>query len=140
MDYQYPPEDLSLKGKRSNSYRSQIASLLHQLAIAYYNTQQDRKRLALSFPSSPGESAIVEEIEQLTVNIRAYGSQLQSRGWLRDEEDAIAQLQNLRVFDSPHIAQFYFGSREDYQQIKTYLHMLDYLRLVILEYLHFHQD
>jgi hypothetical protein len=46
----------------------------------------------------------------------------------------------MRVFDVPAIAQFYFTTDGDYQHMKAYIRMLDYLRLLILEYLRSHQS
>ena len=41
----------------------------------------------------------------------------------------------MRAVDIPAIAQFYFETDGEYQQMKAYLQKLDYLRLLILEYL-----
>jgi hypothetical protein len=44
-------------------------------------------------------------------------------------------LQTIRVFDVLAIAQFYFTTDADYAHMQAYIQMLDYLRLLILEYL-----
>lgn len=41
----------------------------------------------------------------------------------------------MRVFDISIIAQLYFNTPGQYENFKSYLRMLDYLRLLILEYL-----
>ncbi len=41
----------------------------------------------------------------------------------------------LRVFDRSAIAQFYDETRSGYLQMRAYIRMLDYLRLLVLEYL-----
>ncbi len=44
---------------------------------------------------------------------------------------------SMRVFDIPTLAQFYFiTNNKDYEQMKAYIRTLDYLRLLIIEYLH----
>jgi len=42
------------------------------------------------------------------------------------------------VFDVPAIAQFYLSTDGGYEQVKAYIRMLDYLRLLIIEYLRSH--
>jgi hypothetical protein len=112
-----------------------IAELLEQLKVDYKNTKTERKNIAALFPNSEEEFSILEEIELLTVDIRGYGSQIQARGWIEDEQKAIERLQMMAVFDVPAIADFYFATNGQYPQMKAYIQKLDYLRLLMLEYL-----
>lgn len=112
-----------------------INHLLKQLTVDYQNTKQERKEIASLSPAAEEEFTILEEIELLTSDIRGYASQIQLRGWIENEQEAIERLQTMRVFDVPAIAQFYFTTNGDYLHMKTYIRMLDYLRLLILEYL-----
>ncbi len=116
-----------------------IYHLLQQLNIDYKNTRGERKKLASLSPNSDEEFTVLEEIELLTVDIRGYASQIQAEGRIENEQQAIEHLQTMQVFDVPAIAQFYFATDGDYEQIKAYIRMLDYLRLLILEYLHSYQ-
>lgn len=50
-------------------------------------------------------------------------------------EEAIAHIQTLQVFAIPAISHFYRTEGDRYPKIKSYLQLLDYLRLLILEYL-----
>ncbi|MBE9126566.1 hypothetical protein IQ257_16115 [Coleofasciculus sp. LEGE 07092] len=113
-----------------------ITRLLEQLTVDYKNTKEERKKIGSLFPTSDEEFTLLEEIELLTVDIRGYASQIQTRGWIENEQDAIKQLQDRRIFSVPAIAQFYFATNGDYRQLKAYIQMLDYLRLLMLEYLH----
>lgn len=115
--------------------RNYINHLLKQLTVDYQNTKQERKEIASLSPASEEEFTILEEIDLLTSDIRGYATQIQARGWIENEQEAIERLQAMRVFDVPAIAQFYFTTDGDYTQIKAYIRMLDYLRLLILEYL-----
>ncbi|MBW4624007.1 MAG: hypothetical protein KME49_00430 [Brasilonema octagenarum HA4186-MV1] len=86
------------------------------------------------------EFSVLEEIELLTVDIRGYASQIQARGWIQNQQQAIEHLQSMRVFDVPAIAEFYFTIHQDYGQMKAYIRLLDYLRLLILKYLQTYQS
>jgi hypothetical protein len=77
---------------------------------------------------------------------------MQVRGWIENEPaaiahlqtlrlfsiPAIAHLQTLRLFSIPAIAQFYFETDQHYPKLKEYVRRLDYLRLLVLEYLQAH--
>jgi type IV pilus assembly protein PilB len=109
--------------------------LLEQLAVDYKTIKEERKKIASLFSASDEEFTLLEEIDLLTADIRGYASQIQARGWVENEREAIERLQARRVFDVPVIAQFYFVTDGDFEQMKAYIRMLDYLRLLILDYL-----
>ena len=116
--------------------RNYITLLLEKLTLDYQNTKKERKEIASLFPVDQ-EFSLLEEIELLTVDIRGFASQIQARGWIENEQQAIKRLQAMRVFDIPTLAQFYFTIKnKDYEQMKAYIRSLDYLRLLIIEYLH----
>ncbi|WP_026735580.1 hypothetical protein [Fischerella sp. PCC 9605] len=119
--------------------RNYISQLLEQLTGDYQNTKQERKEIATLYPPGEEEFSILEEIELLTVDIRGYACQIQARGWIENEQQAIERLQSMRVFDVPVVAEFYFTSDRDYKQMKAYIRMLDYLRLLMIEYLQTYQ-
>ncbi|WP_325052163.1 hypothetical protein [Dulcicalothrix desertica] len=112
-----------------------ITQLLDKLTNDYKNTKQERKEIASQFYIIDEEFSLLEEIELLTVNIRGYASQIQATAKIENQQEAIGQLQAMNAFDIPVIAQFYFNNNDNYEQIKGYIRNLDYLRLVILEFL-----
>jgi hypothetical protein len=114
-----------------------INQLLSQLTNAYHNTRSERQEIIVQFPPADEEYSLLEELELLTVNLRGYASQLQCKGQIVNKAEVIEQLQGMRVFNVPQIARFYFGSNGRYEQMKSYIRMLDYLRLLLLEYLQF---
>ncbi|WP_334695872.1 hypothetical protein [Nostoc sp.] len=117
-----------------------ISQLLVQLTNIYQNTRGERQEISIQFPAEDEEFSFLEELELLTVNLRGYASQIQSIGQIVNQDQAIEQLQAMRVLNIPQIASFYFGSNGNYEQIKSYIRTLDYLRLLLLEYLQFKSD
>jgi len=115
--------------------KKNIAQLLAQLTNAYQNTRRERQEIIVQFPPEDEEFSLLEELELLTVNLRGYASQVQSTGQIANKEQAIEQLQAMRVLNISQIARFYFSSNSNYEQMKSYIRMLDYLRLLLLEYL-----
>ncbi|AUT04205.1 hypothetical protein CLI64_03905 [Nostoc sp. CENA543] len=115
--------------------KNYIIQLLAQLTIDYQNSKLERQAIAHQLPVSETEFTLLEEIELLTTDIRGYGSQIKARGYIENPQQAIEQLKQKRVFDVPSISQLYLHNSHEYENIKSYLRMLDYLRLLILEYL-----
>ncbi|CAD5982266.1 hypothetical protein PCC9214_04945 [Planktothrix tepida] len=116
-----------------------INQLLDQLIVDYQNTKSDRKAISAEFSISEAEFTVLEEIELLTTDIRGYANQIKVIGYLENVQEKIRILQKMRVFDIPIIAQLYFHTPGKYENFKSYLRMLDYLRLLILEYLNLSQ-
>lgn len=112
-----------------------IVQLLAQLTVDYQNTKSERKEIAQSYLGSEEEFSFLEELELVTVSIRGYASQILASPGIEHREEAIANLNQLRVFDRSAIAQFYDEMRSGYLQVRSYIRMLDYLRLLVLEYL-----
>ncbi|MEG3876910.1 hypothetical protein QT972_05945 [Microcoleus sp. herbarium7] len=112
-----------------------IVQLLAQLTVDYQNTKSERKQIAQSYLDSEEEFSFLEELELVTVSIRGYASQIETSAGVENREEAIASLHQLRVFDRSAIAQFYDETRAGYLQMRSYIRMLDYLRLLVLEYL-----
>lgn len=112
-----------------------INDLLIQITTEYQQTQSERSYIATIFAKSDEVFSFLEELEILTVDLRGYASQVQILGWVNNLSSAIAHLQNLRLFSIPTIAQFYFETGQDYPRLKNYLRQLDYIRLLLLEYL-----
>jgi predicted DNA-binding ribbon-helix-helix protein len=117
------------------SQQNYIAQLLEQLTVNYQNTKLERKQIAQNFTQSEAEFTPLEEIELLTVSIRGYASQIAASGSLRNDLQAISELQKLSVFNNHLIVQLYGEARSHYPQMQSYICMLDYLRLLVLEYL-----
>lgn len=120
--------------------KKNIVQLLEQLTNVYQATRIERQEIAIQFPPENEEFSLLEELELLTVNLRGYASQFQSTGRIVNKDHVIEQLQAMRVLNVPQIASFYFGSNNSYEQIKSYIRTLDYLRLLLLEYLQFQSD
>jgi hypothetical protein len=112
-----------------------IVQLLVQLNSEYQKTKSERKEIAQNYLGSEEEFSFLEELELVTVSIRGYASQIERRAGVENLEEAIANLHQLRVFDRSAIADFYAETRSGYLQMRSYIRMLDYLRLLVLEYL-----
>ena len=121
-------------------FKQYLANYLQQLTIDYQQTQQERKIFVTHFNPSTEEFTPLEEIEWLTTQLRGYASQLQSQGYLSQPEEAKSYLYSLNIFMLPSLTYFYWETEDQYPLLKSYLQKLDYLRLLILDYLREHDS
>jgi hypothetical protein len=116
-----------------------IIQLFDQLTADYQKTREERQEISNSTSNLAEEILPLEELEWLTVNIRGYASQIKATGQVENGQQAIAQLQRLTLTGYPDVAQLYEQARSQYPQIHLYIRLLDYLRLLTLEYLQMQQ-
>ena len=116
-----------------------IIQILNQLTAEYQILKPEMKLLAEQYPGSDDEFAFLEEFELLIVSICGYAKQVQATASVKRLDSAIAHLQQLQVFANTTMARFYAESRWKYPKVQIYLQMLDYLRLLTLEYLQMQQ-
>jgi hypothetical protein len=122
------------------SHRDYIVQLLEHLTVNYQNTKLERKQIAQQYSRPEEEFTPLEEIELLTVNIRGYACQIEATGSVKSDQQAIAELQRLSVFNNHVVVQLYSEARSLYPHMQSYICMLDYLRLLVLEYLQAQQN
>ncbi len=121
------------------SQQNQINHFLHQLTQLYQDAKSERFQVALTYPSSEDGFSIVEELELLTVDISGYAMQIQATGQVKNVENAIVDLRRFNVFENSVVIEFYQVAGNDYPKLQSYIQLLDYLRLLSLEYLQQHQ-
>jgi len=119
--------------------KESIIQLLNQLTTEYPTLKVDLKKIAEQDPGMDDQFSFLEEFELLIVNICGYAKQVQASASVKQVDSAIAHLQQLQVFANTTIAEFYLTARGKYPQVQNYLQLLDYLRLLTLEYLQMQQ-
>jgi hypothetical protein len=115
--------------------KERVVQLLARLVMDERNAKAERAAIAQAYPASDDGFTLLEELELLTTRIQGYASQLEYADKVEKHEQAIADLQQCRLFDVPLIAQFYRDACSQYPQTYAYIGLLDYLRLLVLEYL-----
>ena len=71
----------------------------------------------------------------LTIDICGYANQVKESSTVKSIDLAIVQLRELNVLGNASIAQFYSDMPTEYPKIQAYIRLLDYSRLLTLEYL-----
>jgi len=119
--------------------REYMIQLLNQLTIEYQTLKSEMNQISERYPGSDDEFAFLEEFELLIVSICGYAKQIQMTERVQDFDAAIVHLQQLQVFANSTIAQFYTETKGQYPNVQAYLQLLNYLRLLTLEYLQIQQ-
>lgn len=132
--------DSTLPPLEPDPIRRCISDVLTQLTDDYQQAQPERRALAAVLPATNDDFSPLEELELLTTDLRGYAHQIHLRGWLENESAAIEHLQTLSLFRLSTLAQLYFDTQQPYPRLKAYMRQLDYLRLLILEYLNAHEQ
>jgi hypothetical protein len=124
-------QNSTLNTKLTKNY---LVNLLNELSTIYKNTQEERKKLAQW--EEDQEFTILGVMELLTTEIRGYSFQIiDNKLSLTDEKNMVQHLQELNLFNIPYVNQWYFADDFNYPQLKNYLEKLNYVRLLILEYI-----
>jgi len=113
-----------------------IVELLTQLTQDYQSIlQQDKSSLLENFPFSDHEFSILEEIDLLTTELRGYASQINVNQQIKNPDQTLTKSRNLRILTNPSLAELYFIKNEQFPLIHQYLQKLDYLKLLIIDWL-----
>lgn len=117
-----------------------IADLLTQLTQDYQQIlQQDKKTLLENFPPNNHEFSILEEIDLLTTDLRGYASQITINQQIKNPDQSLKNLRNLRILANSTLAELYFTKNEQFPLIYQYLQKLDYLKLLLIDWLMLHE-
>ena len=125
--------DISHKADNSLTAKAYIERTLNQLLIDYQNNQQERARITEW--EEEQEFSILGIIELLTDEIRGYAFQVISNNFSANAQDLLNKLNKLKIFEIPEFTKWYFSPEFDYPKTKHYVETVNYLRLLIIEYI-----
>ncbi len=125
--------DLKNKAHKAKTTKEYIEQVLNQLLSVYQKTKKERHKIALWEESQ--ELSILGVIEIFTTDIRGYAFQVIANDSFENNQEIIDNLRKLKIFEIPYFTQWYFSTESDYPHIKRYVETLNYLRLLIIEYI-----
>ena len=125
--------DVSKKDLNITTALAYIEKILNQLLKDYQNTKLERERIAIWEETQ--EFSILGTIEVLTDDIRGYSFQIINNNSSAKAQEILNELNKLKIFEIPAFLEWYFTPEFDYPQMKHYAETLNYLRLLIIEYL-----
>lgn len=109
-----------------------IQRLTQQINLAYRMMRDERHQLAIW--EEDQKFSLLGEIELLTTDLQGYAGQVLV-GNCEQPNEILDALQKVKPFEIAPVADWYITFGEQYPQMCRYLEMLDYLRLLLMEYL-----
>lgn len=119
--------------KKSQIAKQYISNVLQQLLIDYKNTREERRKIAIWEESQ--DFSILGEIEIFTTDIEGYASQVIANDDLEQYQKMMQKLTKMNIFDIAYFADWYFAEESQFPQVKLYIEKLNYLRLLVIEYI-----
>ena len=115
--------------------RTRISELYQRLSAIETSMKDERRQLWRSEKECQEDYTVCDRLEILSMDISGYVSQITSEGYTRQEpEEVIKHLHKLSIFDVECIVQWYPSAAEEYPKIKQFFELLDYIRLLTLQY------
>lgn len=116
--------------------RNRLSELKNRL-FAYEKAMKDeRRKLWEAEKESEEKHTVWSQLELLSTYISGYVSQIADYGYIRQKpQEAINHLHQLSIFDVDCIVNWYHQSGDEYPKIKQFFELLDYIRLLALEYI-----
>lgn len=116
--------------------RNRIAELKSRLFVHERAMKDELRKLWQIEKESEKEQTVWRELEPLSTYIFGYVSQIASKGYTRQEpHEVISHLHRLSIFNVKCIMEWYPTAAEEYPKIKHYFELLDYIRLLSLNYI-----
>ncbi|MHC5595183.1 MAG: hypothetical protein ACYTXC_04330 [Nostoc sp.] len=122
--------------KNSQTAKNYINKVLKHLLSNYKNTREERRQIGLWEESK--DFSILGEIEIFTTDIEGCASQVLANDELENYQEIIKKLTKMNIFDISYFADWYFSEESQFPQVKLYIEKLNYLRLLIIEYISLH--
>lgn len=116
--------------------QKRLAELLERMTEYRKSIKEERSKLWHSEKDSQGQYKVWDRLEILSFDIEGYTSVISSGGYTRKEpHEVISHLHKLSIFNVECIMNWYPCAAQEYPKIKEFFELLDYLRLLAIEYI-----
>lgn len=118
--------------------RKRIAELLTRLLEQgkFINLQDERSKLWESEDRSIDQYTVLDRLDILSGDIIGYVPESASKKYrLKDPKKAVDHLHRLSIFNVKCIMKWYPTAAQEYPKIKHYFELLDYVRLLTIDYI-----
>lgn len=113
-----------------SSRRNHIKHLLEIEIYRFQGCGRERGSLAKA-----GVHSLLIEIELFATDLRGYALQIVEKGKVNIPERVISHLQKRGIFEIAEVDAWYLSPNTNYPKVKLYLETLNYIRLLLIEYL-----
>ena len=124
------------KSEKELFERQRFSELKKRLLAQEKEVKPERHQLWLKEKESIKEETVWDRLELFSSDILGYVSQIASRGYtIQSPNEVVAHLHQLNIFERDCIIDWYYSDADNYPKIKQYFELLNYVRLLTLEYI-----
>lgn len=110
-----------------------LIEILEKLLKIEQSLSEEKEKLAEW--EEEKDYSILGTIELLTGEIRGYAFQILNNKIEFNYQETVEKLKELNLFDIDYFSTWYYSEQLGFLQLKNYIAQLNYLRLLLLEYL-----
>ncbi|MEM8535963.1 MAG: hypothetical protein AAGF95_34370 [Chloroflexota bacterium] len=123
---------------RAQLDRQYITYLSDQINPKYQQIAPERARLHQEEWDQDVDDTVLGVVESCTDDVAGMASQIAYKGYVNEPEQMLADM-GYRFFDFRHCVAWYLSPDNDFPGLKGYIQHIDYLRLLVQEYIQTHQ-
>ncbi len=116
--------------------KKRIAELLNRLEEHKRTIKEERSKLRHNDEDDAQGYTVLDRLEILSLKVMGYLSRIDSENFISKEpEKVINHLHRLSIFNVECIMKWYPTAAQEYPKIKHYFELLDYIRLLTIDYI-----
>ena len=119
--------------------KKRISQLADDLLIRYRDMQDERSQLHQWEWENDFDFTILGLIELCDSDVGGYASQIATKGSVINPKGALKVLSEICLFNDPDFVTWYFSAENSYAKVRMYANLLDYLRMLVMDYLAHYQ-
>jgi hypothetical protein len=131
---------MNLKSSQFIVEKERITNMAEKVLAEYKGMRDERSQIDDWEWENDFYFTILGAMEIFSSYVGGYASQIATRGSVREPKNAVKLLETSRLFDQSYFVKWYFAPDNKYVKVKQYVDDLDYLRLLIIEYISHHQN
>jgi hypothetical protein len=118
--------------------RKRIQELADELIVQYQEMKDERSQIHSWEWENDFYFTILGLMELYHTYVGGYASQITTKGTVINPTGALKVLSESRLFDEAYFAQWYFSPHNQHLKVKKYANLLDYLRILVMDYISHH--
>jgi hypothetical protein len=124
------------RGETETFEQARLIELKRRL-LEHERSMKDERRKLWESEKDPQEGYTVwDRLEVLSMDILGYVSQSTTKGYkIENPYEVISHLHKLSIFNVECIMKWYLSATEEYPKIKQFFELLDYMRLLTIDYI-----
>ena len=131
---------MNRNSKECSAERKRITKLADRLISQYQEMKDERAQIHEWEWENDFDFTILGLMDLYSSYVGGYASQIATRDMIQKPIEALNLLQEKRFFDQPYFVDWYFAPDNHYVKVQEYVEDVEYLRLLIIQYIKLYQN